>query len=191
MRTVRVTLLPMHVRWSSVRGMQVVSDETQLTVGLLTHPLINADTGRLLGFFVVGVGADLFLSVLDIVAWGMRVHVRSVDALSPPGDLIRLQKFLADPRTFLHQRICIRESGVFLGVCADLQFDTRQYSIEWLFPRRMFFFRTPIAAQEILEVTPDAIWVEGPLRPMKECILERSDALKSSMKTEATASTRM
>ena len=150
-----------------MRGMPVTDDATQSIAGVLHDILINPDTGRILGFFVIGntVMTDrVFLSVSDILSIATRVHIRSSDALSPPEDLIRLKSALQDPRTFLGQRICAGESGRILGLCSDIQFDTRHFAVEWIFPRGWMFMKQPIAASEILEVTEEAIWVEDPLR---------------------------
>ncbi len=170
----------MHVRWSAVQGMPIVDDETQDIVGFLTDPLIDPDTGRILGFFVAVAGewneSLHFLSVSDILAWGTKIHVRSAHKLSPVDELIRLRKHLDDSRTFLGQVMRIRGSGRTLGRCADIQFDTRQFAVEWLFPKRCFFFRQPVSSSEILEVTARAIWIQDALRPVKERIEEKKEA---------------
>ncbi len=104
----------------------------------------------------------------DIVAWGAYIHIQSSERLSPPGELIRLTPFLEDPRTFLGQKICVEKSNRVLGVCTDIQFDTRHLAVEWIFPRKWFVTRQPIAASEIIEVTEEAIVVRDSLRAMRE-----------------------
>ncbi len=159
--------------------MSVVDDQTQEIVGFLTDPLIDPDTGRILGFFVAVVGewseGRHFLSVSDIAAWGTKIHVRSAHKLSPADELIRLRKHLDDMRTFLGQAIRIRGSGRTLGKCADIQFDTRQFGVEWLFPKGWFFFRPPVSSSEILEVTEGAIWIQDSLRPVQERAEEKKE----------------
>lgn len=167
-----VTISSMHVRWSSMRGMLVIDDDTQEHVAMLTHPLIEPDSGRILGFFVQGFSSvaagPLFLSSLDILRFGTKVHIRSADTLSPPEEIVRLQKNLHEPRLFLGQRIRIRSSGRTIGICSDIQFDTGRFVVEWMFPRRFFLSVRPIAASEIIEVTEEAIWIQDPLRLRKE-----------------------
>jgi len=154
--------------------MPVVNDETQETLGFLREPLIHPDTGRIEGFFVTPAfplmdgGKELFLSAPDVLGWGTKVHVRSSDRLSPPGELIRLQALLSDQRRFLGQPVLIHGTKRRLGACSDVQFDTRHFTVEWLFPRRLFFLRQPIPASEIVEVTPRGIWVRDPLLPVRE-----------------------
>lgn len=165
----------MHVRASHIRGMQVVDDSTQYTVALLDDPLIQPDTGEILGFFVhalVGEGGMQFLQTIDIVQWGTKVHISSADVLAPLEELVRLQERLADARTMLYQPIRVRPGGRRLGRCMDVQFDTKISMVEWLFPKRWFFFRDPIPATEIIEVTSNAIWVKPLLRPIKKEITE-------------------
>ncbi len=158
----------MHVRWSQVRGMPVLDDETQEIVGFLTDPLINPDTGRILGFFVASPRGSAFLSVPDICSWGTKVHVRCAEKLSPPEELIRMRSHFDDPRSFLGQPLRVRGSNRTLGKCGDLQFDTRHFAVEWLFPRGLLFYRQPVAAADIVEVTEEAIWIEDPLKAVKE-----------------------
>jgi hypothetical protein len=165
-----------HVRASSIVGMPVVDDTAQEAVGILRHPLVNPDTGLIEGFFLDTIDpgmVDAFLMAHDIVAWGTRIHVRDGHRVASAADFIRLRPLLDDPRSVLHQQIRVRDSRRFLGTCVDIQLDTRKFSIEWLFPRRWFLMRDPIPASEILEVTPEAIWVRDPIRVLPEEADER------------------
>lgn len=159
----------MHVRSSQIRGIPVIDDGTQQIAGLLRYPLIDPDTGRILGFFVLSAlgGGDVFLQAADIISWGTRVHIRSDDCLSPPDELIRLQSALDDPRRVIGQVIRTKDSKRRLGVCADVQFSTRHFIVEWMFPRRFFIARQPLPMSDVLEVTPEAIWVRDPLKPVR------------------------
>lgn len=170
----------MHVRLSSVLGTPVVDDQTQQFLGLLHDPVIQADSGKIEGFFVHTALPEfppiVFLQTSDIIAWGTNVHILSKDRLSPPEELVRLQSSLHDPRTFLGQRIRIEGSGRILGTCADVQFDTRHCLVEWIFPRRFFVYRQPVLATDISEVTPDAIWVRDPLQSVREKAVQKLPA---------------
>ncbi len=160
----------MHLRSSQIRGIPVIDDGSQQIAGFLNAPFIDPDTGRIFGFFVfsamIGV-SDLFLQTPDIVAWGTRVHVRSADCLSPPEELIRLRSFFEDPRRVIGQTIRTKETNRKLGICSDVQFNTRHFMTEWIFPRKFFIARQPLPMTDVLEVTPEAIWVKDPLRPQK------------------------
>jgi hypothetical protein len=173
----------MHVRSSSASGMPVVDDETLEVVGFLREPLIHPDNGRIEGFFVTPApsslsGEELFLPALDIIGWGTKVHIRSIDRLSPPGELIRLQPLMTDNRRFLGQNIKIKGTKKLLGVCADVQFDTRHFVVEWLFPRKFLLQQQPLPASDIAEVTKQAIWMRDPLAPAKE---EKIDSAASGL----------
>ncbi len=181
----------MHVRWSALRGTLVLDEDTQDCVGILARPLVDPDTGSILGFFVRTLPSftgDKFLSTQDILSVGTKVHIRSADMLSPPGEIIRLQKHLEDPRPFFGQHIRIRSSGKSLGRCSDVQFDTRHFLLEWMFPRGLFFFGQPIAASEIIEVTVDAIWIKEPLREQKEKLKKEQKEITRSLIPEITPS---
>lgn len=184
----------MHTRTSSIRGLKVVEDEGSEVVALMDKPLINPDNGQILGFFVLPLffsgEHELFLRTEDIIAWGMNIHIRSHDALSPPEELIRLKKYLDDPRRMLGQSIVIQETEKKVGVCSDVQFDTRRMAIEWLFPRRYFFERDPIAVTEIIEVTPEAIIIRNPLRPVKEDVQEKMKIAEPALRDITTVEAR-
>lgn len=162
----------MHVRFSMVRGAPVVEEQTQQPLGMLEGMLIHPDTGGVIGFFVYGIGLlegqRLLLSSGDILSWGTRVHIRSEDRLVPPEDVVRLQSLLQSPRAFFGQPIVTKKTKSTLGTCVDVQFDTRHFQIEWLFPKRWFLERTPIPASDIVEVTNAAIIVQEPVRPRRE-----------------------
>ncbi len=168
----------MHLRSSQSRGIHIVDDGTQQTVGLLTRPLIDPDTGRVLGFFVFSTqmgASELFLQSADIVAWGTRVHIRSEDCLSPPDELIRMKKALEDPRPVIGQPIRIMTTKRYIGLCGDIQFSTRHFMTEWIFPRRFFFARQPLPMTDVIEITPEAIWIRDPLRPSNVEVLKAKD----------------
>jgi len=161
----------MHIRASQAVGTQIVDDSVQTTIGILGEPLIQPDTGHIIGFFVFSLmmgDAHIFLQTNDIVSWGTRVHVLSAERLGPPEDFIRLKQPLLEKRTFLGQPIYTNESKKFLGRLDDVQFNTRTFIVEWLFPRKFFFYRQPILLTDVHEVTEEAIWVRDPIRPLKQ-----------------------
>lgn len=160
----------MHIRSSFSRGTVVIADCTGETVGYLGDPLINADSGKIEAFSVFTAQGCLLLQVRDIVSWSMHVHIREPDVLGPPSDFVRLQHLAQDDRTVLHQPILVDTTKKKLGICRDVQFDTRHFKIEWIFPRRFFREATPIPAVEIIEVKSDAIYVRDPCRPMKNLL---------------------
>lgn len=155
----------MHVRFTGFRGMPVADADTGEILGVVTGMLIQPDSGKIEGFFVQAkrfLGQQhLFLSSLDILHVGRTVAVRDPDVLAPVDDLVRIQSLLEDPRTFLGQRVRT-ESGVFLGRCADVQFDTAAFAIAWLFPRRWLRYGRPVPIAAVVEVRPEAIVVRDP-----------------------------
>ena len=153
------------MRFTASLGLPVLEQETAEVLGRISGMLLHPDTGRVEGFFVRTEGffshEDLFLSPLDIVHWGMRIIVRNRDALSPPEERVRLQPLLDGKRPVLGQPI-VTQRGRPLGRCSDVQFSTRDYVLQWLFPRRFFRWGLPIPASQILEVRLDAIVVREP-----------------------------
>lgn len=173
----------MHVRLSSIIGTPIIDDQSQQLVGVLADPLIHPDTGKIEGFFVHALLPELppevFLQSIDIIAWGTHVHMNRVDRLCPPDELIRLKSLLMDPRPFLGQYVRLEGSERLLGVCSDIQFDTRHFTIEWIFPRKFFVYRQPVAVGDIHEVTKEAIWVRDPIRSIHEKVVKETEAEKS------------
>lgn len=139
--------------------------------GIVLHP----DTGIVEAFTVrVPAGMfshrDLLLLPMDILHWGLRVVVRHGDVLAEPEDVVRLQPLLAGNRPVLGQRM-VTESGRRLGRCGDLQFSTKDFRLEWLFPRRFLRWpQVPVPASQILEVRRDAIVVRDAVVPQKEAM---------------------
>ena len=137
-------------------------------LGALSGILIDPDTGRIEGFFVhekaLLSSGDSFLSTVDILHWGARIVVRSRDVLAPVEERIRLRPLLASPRPLLGQRI-VTEGGQFLGRCGDVQFSTKDFRIEWLFPRRWWRFGIPIPVSQIIDVRREAVVVRDLVVP--------------------------
>ena len=171
----------MHVRFSMSLGLPVVTDMGEEMAGMITGVFVHPDLGQVAGFFV---GA-MFLSSMDIVHWGTRLRIRSFDVLAPLSENIRLQSLVSEGRTVLGQKI-LTESGVFLGTCRDIQFETKTFRLEWIFPRKWFLWKTPIPVSAIVEVKKEAIivrnvFLEVPASPVRKALDELAEVGKSSM----------
>ena len=155
----------MHVRLSTCLGMPIRAEDTEEVVGTVSGILLHPDRGTVEGFFVRASeflsSSSLFLQTFDIAHFGRFILIRDHDRIAPPADFLRVQPLLADPRAILGQHIRT-ESGLALGRCRDVQFETGSMRLEWLFPKRWFKWRDPIAAREIVEVRPEAIIVRDP-----------------------------
>ncbi|MBI3336027.1 hypothetical protein HYZ98_00485 [Candidatus Peregrinibacteria bacterium] len=168
----------MHVRLSTCRGMAVLEEGTQDFCGWIHGILLHPETGKVEGFSVGGGGREGFLSRDDVVRWGKCVWVRSVHVLGPLEDIVRLRTIAGDSRHILGQRIRT-ESGRNLGKCADVQFSTGSFELEWIFPRKLFlFWGTALPRSEIIEVTSAAIIVRDPIVPKKEKIMSPKDSVR-------------
>ena len=108
-------------------------------------------------------------SAEDIARWGMRVTVRSRDALLPVEERIRLRSLLEERRPVLGQSI-VTDTGRTLGRCGDVQFETEFFTVERLWPRRFFRWGTPLPITQVIEVRKDAIVVRDTVlaEPEKE-----------------------
>ncbi len=154
----------MHVRFSTCRGMPVL-DEGGEPLGIIDAPVLHPDTGRVEGFFVrlpgFFHGPDPFLSSQDILHWGTYVRIGDADALGPLEDRLRLAAIAESGRTIYGQRI-LTETGGVLGRCADVQFDTKMFQAEWLFPRKWGQWGIALPISEIIEVRTEAVIVRDP-----------------------------
>jgi len=153
----------MHVRFSLCREMPILEEGSEQPLGTLFDVFIHPDLGVIEGFFVSiprFFSADiLFLSAADILHWGNRLYVRDSDVLGPLEERVRLHALWQEGRTMLRQKM-MTEGGASLGTCRDVQFDTKSFRIEWLFPRTLLRWRTPVPASAIIEVRPDAVIVK-------------------------------
>lgn len=154
----------MHVRYSMSRGMPLVDDRSDDLLATVSGIFLHPDLGKVEGLFVRTQAGDGFLSVNDIAHWGRSIVVRDIDAIGPLDERVRLSALWNEGRTILGQRI-VTEAGMIVGTCADVQFETETFRIEWLFPRRWFRWKRPIPAGAIIEVRPDAVCVREPEIP--------------------------
>ena len=170
----------MHIRFSTCIGTNIFCDSLHEVVGQILDILINPDSGKVEGFFVVAPHVSFssapFLSSLDIARWGTQVHVRDADMVSPAEDRIRLRSLLEDDRRLIGQRIRT-ESGKRLGKCKDVQFNTDSMRCEWLFPRKWMRWGAPIPLSNVIEVRSNAIIVRDELQTAKEAV-EESEPLE-------------
>lgn len=144
--------------------MPVFEEHSSVSLGTIDGMVLHPDSGRVEGFFVKVRGflrsSILFLSSVDIARFGLRVTVRSREALAPPEEFLRIKSLLEDDRTILDQSIRT-DDGTELGRCADVQFDTTTLQLTWIFPKKFLRWGIPIASKDILEVKKDAVIVRG------------------------------
>ncbi|MFH1444598.1 MAG: hypothetical protein ABIG34_04405 [Candidatus Peregrinibacteria bacterium] len=168
----------MQLRFSTCIGIPVKAEDTDEVVGSISGILLHPDRGTVEGFFVkvpsFFATTSLFLSAFDIIHFGRRILVRDHDRIGPMEDFLRVQSLLSDPRTVLGQHIRT-ESGLSIGQCRDVQFDTSTFRLTWIFSKRFFRWRAPISARDILEVRPEAIIVRDPPAMAKEKTLAVED----------------
>lgn len=165
----------MHVRFSTALHLPVVDEDPGEELGRIRGIFIHPDTGRVEGFFVRAHSAlhphDLFLAAEDIRRWGLRIVVRNAEVIAPVSERVRLQTLLEEGRPVLGQRVWT-DTGRGMGRCADVQFETEFFMVEWLFLRKFFRWRTPFPPSQILEVRKDAIIIRDPLCPAPEKLKE-------------------
>ncbi|MFA6038904.1 MAG: PRC-barrel domain-containing protein [Candidatus Peribacteraceae bacterium] len=161
----------MHARFSTTLHLPVVDDDVVEELGRINGVLIHPDTGKVEGFFLRTHGffrrQNLFLATEDIQRWGLRITVRGPEVLAPVEERVRLQTLLEEGRYVLGQRV-VTETGRTLGRCADVQFETEFFMVEWLLIRKFWRWRTSLPLSQILEVRKDAVVVRDPLSPVPE-----------------------
>lgn len=164
--------------------MPVVPENGDVTLGQITGIFIHPDTGCIEGFFVraggMFGGGELFLSAMDIRHWGTRVRVLSEDVLSPFEERVRLQDIAGEERPVLGQNIRTK-SGTRLGRCRDVQFETKTFRLEWLFPRGWFRWGIPVPASAIIEVRREAVIVRDAFAGERPTVLKVIDELTESV----------
>ena len=162
----------MQVRFSTCRGTPVIAQALGDMVGSLDGILLNPDTGKAEGFFVAVPGffqsKEVFLAAADIRRWGRAVEVLDADILGPLDEHVRFERLLREKRPILGMPVRT-ESGLRLGRCADVQFDTETFQLQWLFPRRYrLLWGIPIPAHAVCEVRREAVIVKDRVLPAKE-----------------------
>lgn len=153
----------MRVRFSTLVGMPVIEDMDRMEVGLIDRPLLNPDRSVLEGFFLIKpffAREHLFVTARDIVKLSHgRLHIRSIDALGPIEESIRLQPLLTEPRPIIGQRV-VTEDGRVLGRCLDAQCETTNFFVEWIFVKRLWSPEQSLPTSAIVRITPEAIVVK-------------------------------
>lgn len=165
--------------------MPVVDDRSDEAIATVSGVFVHPDLGTLEGLFVQGQNGEEFLSVHDIIHWGRAVVVRDGDVLAPLDERVRLSALWNERRTVLGQRI-VTESGKIVGRCADIQFETDTFRVEWIFPRRWFQWKRPIPAGTIVEVRPEAVCVRDAELPVATTsVAEAAAANLTALETPA------
>ncbi len=177
----------MHVRFSMVRGMPVIEQQGETLIGIIDGLVVDPDRGMILAFIVMEprllFPGRYALLTSDIISFGTVVRVRDAERLAAFDEIIRLQPFIDSPRTILSQPIITQRGKKRIGICRDIQFTTKTYSIEWLFPSRWLRSGIPVSASDIHEVTSDAIIVRDPEKAVP--LLTEEPALPVSMPSPA------
>ena len=159
----------MHIRLSMAIGLSIVDDHTDEELGNLSTILVHPETGMVEGILVriphLFRSEEFFVSAIDVVHWGAHIRVSGADALSPLEERVRLQAFVDEGRTLLDQKI-LTEGGAVLGTCKDVQFNTKTFQLEWLFPRKFLRWALAVPASSIIEVKPEGVIVRETALPI-------------------------
>lgn len=173
----------MHLKYSSCRGMSVLEEGSAEEVGSFQEFLIHPDTGKIEGCFVAVPeffwSQILFVPVTEIVRWGTRISIRSSKSLFPIEENVRLLPLFLGGRAVLRQPIRT-ETGKYIGRCMDIQFDTRHFMVEWIFPRRMLRWGTALPLSSIVEVRKDSIIVRD--ASVREPMMESAPEIPAILK---------
>lgn len=178
----------MRLRLSTAIGLPVV-DESEQILGKIADICINPDTLNIEGFFVHIQGffsSEIkFLQCIAIEHWGSRIRVRHADSLSPIEELVRISRILEDQRPVMRQMM-VTDFGKKMGRCTDIQFDTRSFRLEWLFPRRFLRWGIPIPIRAIVEIKRDAIVIQTKERlPLQDQVSEDISVIEAVISTPA------
>jgi len=164
--------------------MPIVTENDDTVTGQITGIFLNPDTGVVEGFFTGATGMfggqELFLAAQDIRHWGTRVRILSEDMLSPLEERVRLEEMAQEHRPVLGQLI-VTKSGTRLGRCRDVQFETKTFRLEWLFPRGWLRWGIPVPASAIIEVKREAIIVRDAFADERPGVLKVIDEIAESV----------
>src|SRR3989338_8954208 len=145
----------MHLRLSTLIGIPVLEEGKRETLGAVSGVLVHPDTGKIEGFFVSNSGVfstNLFFPSSDIAHLGHhKITLHDADSIAPLSERVRLWELWQEGRPVMGQRM-VTQSGRRLGRCSDIQFDSEVFTLQWLFPRRWFFWKDPIPVSAIVEV---------------------------------------
>jgi len=168
----------MHVLRSTAIGTEIIDSIDHHIHGRVGDILIDSDRGKIIALLVdrVGFSERHALMTQDVESWGNRVHVRDAEVMGEVSDFVRLVEHLKNRRPLVGQNIRTK-SGQWMGRCADVQFRTDTFDLEWIFPRKFLRKSLPLPVSEILEVTTEAIIIkdQGPKGeevPVKESVPE-------------------
>ncbi|HLC75782.1 MAG TPA: hypothetical protein VJB82_01515 [Candidatus Peribacterales bacterium] len=170
----------MHLLQSAMRGIEVIDSIDHHIHGIVTGTIIDPDRAKIIAFIIgrFGFPEPHALMTQDIESWGNRIHIRDVDVLGELSDFVRLNQYRNDDRSFIGQEIRTK-SGQRIGRCADVQFRTDTFDLEWIFPRRFFRKALPLPISEIVEVTPEAIIIKD--QGVKKEVIPAEESAENSI----------
>ncbi len=145
-------------------GMAIVEDGSGDLLATVRGIFLHPDRGTVEGFFVQTSHGEKFIAVSDITHWGRTIVVRDAESLSHLEERVRLSALREEGRPVIGQKI-MTEDGQTVGTCADVQFETETFRLEWIFPRRWFRWKTPLPVACIIDVRPEAVIVRNLLLP--------------------------
>ncbi|MBI5421844.1 PRC-barrel domain-containing protein [Candidatus Peregrinibacteria bacterium] len=147
-------------------------------LGIVEDVIIHPDTGKVEALWVKPLTlpyAHAVLPVEGILSWKKHLYVSGEGALSEPDEVIRIAETLSRKEGFVGNRVR-NESGKGFGRVYDLDFDTRNMTLRYLFVDKSFlgfrFQRRFFHYDSVVQVLPDAIVVKDEeIKVEKEPIL--------------------
>ena len=152
--------------------MQVISDQAEAVVSLITGIHIDPETGDVIA---LQCGFNQVISPIDIVKWERAVHINDQDALTPPEDILRLQSLARKGDQILYKPV-VTERGEKVGRAYDFVIDTKAMTLWQIVVREKFLFfttfETVINRSHVVEILEDKIVVKELLAMEKGVGLE-------------------
>ena len=158
--------------FSSILGTQVISDQAEAMISLVTNVHMDPDSG---GIIALQCGFKQVLAPIDIRSWGRKsIHVVDHDALTTPEHLLRLQSVDPEREELIYKRV-VTEAGEMLGRVYDYIIDTKTMHLHQLVVKKKIFFFTVFEAiynrKHIVEIQKDRIVVKSGLKTSRARVI--------------------
>lgn len=132
--------------------------------------LLNTDTGKVMGFFVMG-GATKVITPTDILEWDDALVIHDQDDIVETEEVINVQKAIEKNMKIMKKNVYVK-SGEYIGKVLDFGINDQFYELTAIIVAKSFlglvlWDRKIISAKDIIEVKKDRIIVKDLVKAVK------------------------
>ena len=153
--------------FNSIKGLSILQHDNGELLGILQHPIIDTETGKIEAFWIKPATIPLAHAILqtqDILEWKKNIYVKNDSVISDPVDVIKISEILSR-NILVIGNATKNELDNDLGIVYDIDFNTEKLYLNNIYVQKSFlgiikFNQRIYNFNSIIEIFPQYILIK-------------------------------